>query len=87
VVSYDHWHDCRVWQEDGFDERRCTCGSGSSRVSPTMSRREGDAATPTDWKVSPFGQDDPDRDSYYVSSFEEALEELKYWREWHLGNK
>ena len=50
------------------------------RYQPALLRCE------TDWKVSPYGVEEPDRECYWVPSFEEALEELKYWREWHVAN-
>ena len=56
------------------------------RYQPVLLRCDGETPDETDWKISPYGREEPDRECYWVSSFEEALEELKYWREWHIAN-
>tara|TARA_R100000951_G_scaffold99407_2_gene89742 strand:+ start:512 stop:661 length:150 start_codon:yes stop_codon:yes gene_type:complete len=33
-----------------------------------------------DWKVSPYGDSDPDRDCYWVPTYEEALAEIRKLR-------
>jgi hypothetical protein len=31
----------------------------------------------SDWKISPYGDADPDRDCYWVDTYEEALAEIE----------
>ena len=31
----------------------------------------------SDWKISPYGDADPDRDCYWVETYEEALAEIE----------
>lgn len=60
-----------VFDPDGYGYLMDAHGYGASERDPRILRCD------TDYKVSPHGDADPDRDCYWVDTAEEALEELR----------